>query len=107
MALSKHKSAFVQFIKKFVRHALTETLKIPDQVLFGGESPFESLLDAVQFWRDWLNQETIWSEFNCAGVYDEVINRILEDIEALNLSYRIEKTKDGLTQYNANNSTDQ
>jgi hypothetical protein len=34
-------------MKKFVRISLTETLKIPDSVIFGGESPAESLEDAV------------------------------------------------------------
>ena len=34
-------------MKKFVRLSLTETLKIPDSVIFGGESPAESLEDAV------------------------------------------------------------
>jgi hypothetical protein len=50
MALSHHKTAFIQFIKKFIRSSLVETLKIPDAVIFGGESPFESLQDAVEFW---------------------------------------------------------
>ena len=66
MALSNHKAAFVQWIKKFVKQSLFETLKIPDSVIFGGESPFESLKDAVQFWRDWLNKDHIWSEFTCS-----------------------------------------
>lgn len=43
MALSQHKAAFIQWIKKFVRSSLIETLKIPDSVIFGGESPYESL----------------------------------------------------------------
>ena len=42
-ALSFHKKEFITFVKKFVRYSLTTTLKIPDAVLFGGESPFESL----------------------------------------------------------------
>jgi hypothetical protein len=47
MSLAHHKTAFIQFSKKFVRASLTETLKIPDAVVYGGESPYESLLDAV------------------------------------------------------------
>jgi hypothetical protein len=47
MSLAHHKTAFIQFSKKFVRASLTETLKIPDAVVYGGESPYESLVDAV------------------------------------------------------------
>ena len=43
MSLSHHKSVFTQWSKKFIRNSLIETLKIPDSVVFGGESPFESL----------------------------------------------------------------
>jgi hypothetical protein len=43
MSLAHHKTAFIQWSKKFVRSSLTETLKIPDSVIFGGESPLESL----------------------------------------------------------------
>ena len=43
MSLSAHKSEFLQWIRKFVRQALQETLKIPDMAIFGGESPRESL----------------------------------------------------------------
>jgi hypothetical protein len=43
MSLTKHKHAFTSWIKKFIQTALVETLKIPDSVIFGGESPFESL----------------------------------------------------------------
>ena len=48
-----------------MRLSLTETLKIPDSVIFGGESPAESLNDAVQFWMEYLGQEEIWSEQAC------------------------------------------
>lgn len=91
MSLAHHKTAFVQFSKKFVRASLTETLKIPDAVIYGGESPYESLVDAVQFWRDMLMKDKIWTEFTCAHIYDELMTRILEDIDQLNLSYRVEK----------------
>lgn len=91
MSLAHHKTAFIQFSKKFVRASLTETLKIPDAVVYGGESPYESLVDAVQFWRDMLMKDKIWTEFTCAHVYDELMTRILEDIDQLNLSYRVEK----------------
>jgi hypothetical protein len=73
MSLSQHKTAFIQWIKKFVRFSVIETLKIPDSVLFGGESPFESLQDAVSFRRDWLNKDKIRTEFVCAHVYDELL----------------------------------
>ena len=81
MSLAHHKTAFIQFSKKFVRASLTETLKIPDAVVYGGESPYESLVDAVQFWRDMLMKDKIWTEFTCAHVYDELMTRILEDID--------------------------
>jgi hypothetical protein len=47
MSLANFKNPFTQWIKKFVRVSLTETLKIPDSVVYGGESPAESLNDAV------------------------------------------------------------
>ena len=47
MSLANFKNSFTQWIKKFVRVSLTETLKIPDSVVYGGESPAESLNDAV------------------------------------------------------------
>ena len=78
-----------------MRSSLTETLKIPDSVIFGGESPFESLQDAVQFWRDWLSKDKIWTDFTCSQVYDELLTRIIEDIDQLNLSYRVEKGVSG------------
>jgi hypothetical protein len=43
MALSQFKDQFVSWIRKFVRCSMIETLKIPDSVTFGGESPYESL----------------------------------------------------------------
>lgn len=43
MSLAHFKDPFVQWINKFVRQSLIETLKIPDSVTFGGESPYESL----------------------------------------------------------------
>lgn len=46
-ALAFHKAPFALWSKKFVRTSLIETLKIPDAVIFGGESPYESLQDAV------------------------------------------------------------
>jgi hypothetical protein len=91
MSLDQHKGAFIQWARKFVRASLTETLKIPDAVIYGGESPYESLLDAVQFWRDLLNKEKIWTEATCSHIYDEVLQRIIEDIDQLNLTYKIEK----------------
>lgn len=47
MSLSGFSGLFGHWMKKFVRLSLTETLKIPDSVIFGGESPVESLNDAV------------------------------------------------------------
>jgi hypothetical protein len=47
MALSAHQTNFAQWIRKFVRSTLQETLKIPDAAIFGGESPEESLKDAI------------------------------------------------------------
>lgn len=91
MSLAHHKTAFVQWAKKFVRSSLTETLKIPDAVIFGGESPFESLKDAVQFWSDFLSKDKIWTEFTCSHIYDELLQRVLEDIDNLNLTYKVEK----------------
>lgn len=91
MSLAHHKSQFFQWAKKFVRTSLTETLKIPDAVIFGGESPYESLLDAVQFWRDFLNKDQIWTEFTCSHIYDELLQIITEDIDHLNLTYKVEK----------------
>jgi hypothetical protein len=39
MSLSGFKNAYGKWVKKFVRESLTETLKIPDSVVYGGESP--------------------------------------------------------------------
>ena len=72
-----------------MRLSLTETLKIPDSVIFGGESPAESLNDAVQFWMEYLGQEEIWSEPACQQVYDEVLKIAIQDIEDLNLTYKV------------------
>lgn len=91
MSLSNFQNPFVQWIKKFVRLSLTETLKIPDSVLFGGESPLESLNDAVLFWKEYLGQETIWSEQACMAVYDELLQTIMHDIEKLDLTYKVQK----------------
>jgi hypothetical protein len=99
VSLAHHKTAFVQFNKKFVRSSLTETLKIPDAVIFGGESPYESLQDAVQFWRDWISKDKIWTEFTCSQVYDELLTRIMEDIDQLNLTYRVEKGVSGVLKH--------
>ena len=65
MALSGFKNSFEMWVKKFIRDSLTETLKIPDSVIFGGESPAESLQDAVMFWREYLDKEHIWSKDSC------------------------------------------
>jgi hypothetical protein len=89
MSLSKHREQFLTWIRKFVRKTLQETLKIPDAAIFGGESLEESLKDAIQFWREWLNKHDLWSSFTCRIVYDELMYTIVEDIKDLNLSYRI------------------
>jgi hypothetical protein len=34
-------------------------------------------------------KDKIWTEFTCAHVYDELMSRILEDIDSLNLSYHV------------------
>lgn len=65
MSLTGFKNSFAVWIKKFVRQSLTETLKIPDSVIFGGESPAESLQDAVMFWKEYLCKDQIWSEASC------------------------------------------
>ena len=70
MSLANFKNPFTQWIKKFVRVSLTETLKIPDSVVYGGESPAESLNDAVQFWLEYLGQDKVWSQPACQDVYD-------------------------------------
>ena len=70
---------------------MTETLKIPDSVLFGGESPLESLKDAVLFWKEYLGKEEIWSQQACMSVYDELISTIIGDIEQLDLTYKVNK----------------
>ncbi|CDW71353.1 dna-dependent protein kinase catalytic subunit [Stylonychia lemnae] len=107
-ALSKHQKAFANWIQKFVDLSLIQTLKIPDAVLFGGESPYESLQDAVQFWREWLNKDKIWSEYTCQYVYGELIQRVIRIISDLNLTYKVEKgrnnNKDGNQDESNNNN---
>jgi len=93
MSLSKHKQQFSQWIRKFVRKTLQETLKIPDAAIFGAESPEESLKDAIQFWREWLNKDQLWSQYSCNTVYDELICTIIADIKQLNLTYRVVKSQ--------------
>lgn len=89
MSLSRHKAHFPLWLRKFVRRTFQETLKIPDAAIFGGESPEESLKDAIQFWREWLNKDQLWSKQVCAQVYDELMLKIIEDIKQVNLSYRV------------------
>jgi hypothetical protein len=57
MSLAGFSNQFAIWIKKFVRQSLTETLKIPDSVVLGGESPAESLADAVMFWTEYLSKD--------------------------------------------------
>ena len=83
MSLSKHKQQFAQWIRKFVRKTLQETLKIPDAAIFGAESPEESLKDAIQFWREWLNKNHLWSQHACQTVFDELIYTIMQDIKGI------------------------
>ena len=92
MSLSQYREAFAQWIRKFVRTTLQETLKIPDAAIFGGESPEESLKDAIQFWREWLNKDR-WSSQTCQIVYDELISTIIEDIKDVNLTYRVSRAR--------------
>jgi len=122
MSLSGFRNAFTQWIRKFVRSSLTETLKIPDSVIFGGESPAESLNDAVMFWREFLTKEQVWSTEACRFVYDELMQIVISDVEGLNLTYKISKTgtnleeqpeasdealmQPSLIEYIANNLTD-
>lgn len=73
MSLSKFENAFVQWVRKFVRLSLIETLKIPDSVIFGGESPADSLQDAVMFWHEYLTKDKIWTAEACTSVYDELV----------------------------------
>jgi hypothetical protein len=70
---------------------MIETLKIPDSVTFGGESPYESLQDAVQFWTSYLSNNKVWSEEACNEVYDQLIQTVMMDIEGLTLSYKVER----------------
>jgi hypothetical protein len=85
---------------------LVETLKIPDEALFGSESPYDSLMDAVTFWREWLHMDTVWSEFRCSQIYDEVVQGLIEDIDHLNLTYKTEK-EESVVHYVAHNTKDQ
>jgi hypothetical protein len=57
MSLSNFENGFKSWIKMFVRDSLTETLKIPDSVIYGGESPAESLEDAVTFWKEYIGKD--------------------------------------------------
>ena len=66
-------------------------MKIPDSVLYGGESPLESLSDAVLFWKEYLGQKDVWSEHACMSVYDELMQIIISDIERLDLTYKVQK----------------
>lgn len=86
-----HVEHFPAWIRKFVRRTLQETLKIPDAAIFGGESPEESLKDAIQFWSEWLAKDKIWDkDRNTANlVYDELILKIVEDVREVDLSYRV------------------
>jgi hypothetical protein len=93
MSLSGHRQVFAQWIRKFVRHTLQETLKIPDAAIFGAESPEESLKDAIQFWKEWLNKDAIWSNHSCRQVYDDLISAIADDIEQLNLKYEAKRVR--------------
>lgn len=47
MSLSAHRTPFANLLKRVVRECLVESLKIPDDVAFAGESPLESLELAV------------------------------------------------------------
>ena len=58
----------------------------------------------MQFWRDWLNKDHIWSEFTCSLVYDELIQRVLEDLESLNLTYKVEKGFENQNEMEAGNA---
>jgi hypothetical protein len=91
MALSRHTQIFAPWIRKFVRTTIQETLKIPDAAIFGGESPEESLKDAIQFWREWLNKDKLWSERSCQLVYNELMRALIEDIKEVNLTYRVSR----------------
>ena len=75
-----------------MRSSLLETLKIPDSVIFGGESPQESLNDAVMFWKEYLGFEDVWTEQACRIVYDELISIALNDIENIDLTYKVESS---------------
>lgn len=57
MSLSNFENGYKNWIKMFVRASLTETLKIPDSVTYGGESPADSLEDAVAFWKEYIGKE--------------------------------------------------
>ena len=68
-------------------------MKIPDAAIFGGESPEESLKDAIQFWREWLNKDLLWSERSCQTVYNELLRALIEDIKEVNLTYRVSRVQ--------------
>lgn len=55
MSLSGHQTAFNNLIKRVVREGLVESLKIPDDVAFAGESPIDSLELAVELWKGWMD----------------------------------------------------
>lgn len=57
MSLSNFENGYKNWIKMFVRASLTETLKIPDSVTYGGESPADSLEDAVAFWKEYIGKD--------------------------------------------------
>ena len=88
-SLAVHPEHFPAWIRKFVRRTFQETLKIPDAAIFGGESPEESLKDAISFWSKWLAKDKIWDEKTANQVYDELVLKIVEDIREVDLSYRV------------------
>lgn len=91
MSLSGFSENFKKWTTKFVREALTETLKIPDSVIYAGENPSESLQDAVIFWSEYLQKDQVWDNLMCQVVYDELISICISDIENLDLAYRVVK----------------
>ena len=117
MSLSGFEDEFKIWVQRFVRNSLRETLKIPDSVIYGGESPAESLNDCVEFWKQYLSNDSVWNQSACHHVYDELLRTCISDIDLMDLRYSLNREKtqssDGFklqecnAEYIANNSMDQ
>lgn len=41
-----------------------------------------------------MTKEGVWSEFVCSHIYNELMQNVMENIDSLNLTYKIEKKQD-------------